>query len=77
MDLRKVQRPIMRADRRVRIAEAPAGACLAHFVAQLLRDGQMPLVVVDGRHKVTQQCVRVAQTVAGLRLDGALAEIDG
>lgn len=77
MNLGKMQRILVIADRRMRIAQTPASSRLAHLVAQLLGNGQMSLVVVDGRDKVAQQRVGVAEAIARLCLDGPFAEVNG
>ena len=42
------------AERRVRVAQTPAGAALPDAVSQLLRDDEMAQVVVDGLLVVPQ-----------------------
>lgn len=46
-------------------------------VLQLLSDGQVLQVVVDGLLVVLQQGVRVAEAVAGLRLHGPVLQLPG
>lgn len=72
-----MQRLFVIADRRMCIAQTPACSRFAHLVAQLLCNGQMPLVVIDRCHKITQQRVGVAQAVARLSFDGSLTEVNG
>jgi hypothetical protein len=72
-----VQSLFVIANGSVSISKRPASSGFTNFVAKLLSDCQMSLMVINGCWKFTEQRVSVAQAVAGLRLDGSLTKLDG
>ena len=68
------QRRLVVAERHVGVADAPVGAPLAHLVVQLARDLQVRVVELHGARVLAQQRVRVAEAVACLRFERALAQ---
>lgn len=58
------------------IAQTPARSRFANFVAQLLCNSQMSLMIVDRGHKIPQQCVRVSKTVTRLSLNSSFSQVN-
>lgn len=77
MTLSVVQRLVVIPNGRVGVAQTPTGARLSNFVAQLLCDGEVSLVVINGDWELSQEGVGVAQTVARLSLDRAFTQLNG
>ena len=59
----------------VGVPQRPAGPPLSHLVEELLGNPQMPQVVLDGHGVVLQEGIGVAQGVAGLSLNSAVAQV--